>query len=272
MTGSRGTDRSAKEGAPLRGLRIVVTRPRSQSGPFVRELEALGAEVLLLPTIRVGEAADPEPLRRAAARAGSFDWIVFTSANAVARFWAALREAGLDSRSLEGVSLCAIGPASAAAVAREGGRVALVPEEHVAEAVVEALAAAGDLRGRRILFPRAAAARAVVPAELRRLGAEVTEVEAYRTMPDRRGGAELAERLRSGEVDVITFTSSSAVRNFVAAAGAGVGDATVASIGPVTSATVRELGLPLHVEARSYTVAGLVRAICEHVAREGAGP
>lgn len=251
------------ESRPLFGKRIVVTRARAQASDFAAALEALGAEVLQFPTIRIVDPPDREPLRRAASEADRFDWIVFTSVNGVARFWSALREAGRDTRALAGVSLCAIGPATAAAIEMEGARPDLVPERFVAESVLEALEREADLRGARILLARAETARSVLPDTLRERGAEVVEVAAYRTVPDGAEAQELRARLRGGGIDMVTFTASSTVRNYVDAVGAETGSAEIASIGPITSAAARELGLPVHLEAAEYTIPGLVRAIRE---------
>ncbi|HEV2148143.1 MAG TPA: uroporphyrinogen-III C-methyltransferase [Longimicrobiaceae bacterium] len=251
------------EARPLFGKRIVVTRARAQASGFAAALQALGAEVVQFPTIRIVDAPDPEPLLRAAAEADRFDWIVFTSVNGVARFWSALRETGRDTRALAGVSLCAIGPATAAAIEMEGARPDLVPERFVAESVVEALEDETELRGSRILLARAETARSVLPDSLRERGAEVVEVVAYRTVPDGAEADHLRARLRAGDIDLVTFTASSTVRNYVDVLGPEVGRAEVASIGPITSATARELGLPVQVEAAEYTIPGLVRAIRE---------
>lgn len=259
------------ESRPLFGKRIVVTRARAQASEFAAALGRLGAEVIQFPTIRITAADDPEPLRRAVRTAERFDWIVFTSVNGVARFWSALREAGRDTRALAGVSLCAIGPATAAAIEMEGARPDLVPERYVAESVVEALTAATDLNGSHVLLPRASAARSVLPDSLRARGAEVVEVAAYRTVPDGSETEALRERLRAGGIDLVTFTASSTVRNYVDLLGPELGAAEVASIGPITSETARELGLPVHAEATEYTIPGLVRAIREHYARESGG-
>jgi uroporphyrinogen III methyltransferase/synthase len=249
------------ERRPLFGKRIVVTRARTQASSFATRLEALGAEVMQFPTIRIAAPLDVEPLHRAAADANGFDWIVFTSANGVERFWRALRETGRDTRALAGVSLCAIGPVTGAAIELEGARPDLIPPEFVAEAVVDALVSQGALRGSRILIPRAAEARAVLPKMLRKHGAEVLEVAAYRTVTDNADTEQLKQALQRNEVNVVTFTASSTVRNYVDAVGAQVGAAKVASIGPITSATARELGLPVHIEAEEYTIPGLVSAI-----------
>jgi len=143
-----------------------------------------------------------------------------------------------------------------------------VPDEFVAEAALEALAAAGDLGGKRILIPRAAEAREVLPDGLRARGAEVVVVPAYRTVQDGSGAEEVRRALDAGEIDWVTFTASSTVRSFVSLVGTGMGRARVASIGPITSATVRELGMKVDVEAEEYTIPGLLRAIRE---REEAG-
>ncbi|MDP9349464.1 MAG: uroporphyrinogen-III C-methyltransferase, partial [Gemmatimonadota bacterium] len=249
------------ESRPLAGRRVVVTRARAQASEFASALEGLGAEVVQFPTIRIEDPEDRGPLLRAAAQAECFDWIVFTSVNGVIRFWKALREGGRDTRALAGVSLCAIGPGTGEAIIHEGARPDLLPERFVAESVVEALVGRGGLRGSRILLPRAAEARSVLPDALREHGAEVMEVEAYHTVPDGAEAESLRCRLREGSIDLITFTASSTVRNFVESVGAEVGSASVASIGPITSATARELGLPVHVEAEEHTIPGLLRAI-----------
>ena len=257
------------ERRPLAGRRIVVTRARAQAGDFAAALEEMGAEVVPFPTIRIAPVPDPGPLRDAVARAASFHWIVFTSVNGVEAFWAALDEAGRDTRALGGVRVAAIGPATAGALARRGIRADVVPGEYVAEAALEALAAADDLAGRRILLPRADLARAVLPERLRMAGAEVEEVDAYTTVPDGAGADRVRQMLADGEVDVVTFTASSTVRNFVRLLGAEVGTAAVACIGPITAATARELGMRVDVEAEEYTIPGLMAAL---VAFAGHGP
>jgi uroporphyrinogen III methyltransferase/synthase len=251
--------------SPLRGRTVMVTRPRAQAGEMARDLERLGARVILFPTIRIEDPDDAGPLREAVGYAESFDWIVFTSVNGVDRFWAELRAQGGDTRRLAGVSICAIGPATAAAIELEGATPDVVPVDFVAEGVVAALAGEADLAGARILLPRAQVARAVLPEALRQHGAEVLEVAAYRTVPD---GAE-ADRARAAidgqDVDVITFTSSSTVRSYVQLLGARTGGAVVASIGPITSDTAREVGLDVDVEAAEYTVPALIDAIVERL-------
>ncbi len=251
------------EARPLFGRRILVTRARAQAADLADALEALGAEPVLFPTIRIAPPADPVPLLQAAREIAFYDWVIFTSVNGVDRFWAALEEVGQDARALGGVQVACIGPATAAACELRGVRPELVPAKYIAEAVEEALAHATELRGVRILLPRAAGAREVLPEGLIARGAEVEEVEAYRAVPDTEGGAELARRLQEGDIDAITFTSSSTVRNFVDAVGTDVGTAVVSVIGPVTGQTAREMGLPVHVEAAEHTIPGLVRSLAD---------
>jgi hydroxymethylbilane synthase len=250
--------------SPLLGQRVVVTRAREQAGDLSTKLRARGAEVVELPTIEIQAPADPAPLDRAIAALSMFDWIVFTSANGVRAF--AMR-GGHQMPGLR-ASICAIGPATRQAVEELGLRVSLVPEEYVAESLVAAFAEI-DLRGKRILLPRAAVARDVVPDQLRLLGAEVEVVEAYRTVVPASAGARAAELFLEGaRPDWITFTSSSTVKNFVAAApAAALHGVRVASIGPVTSATARKLGIAVNAEAATFTTDGVVEAIVNAVAR-----
>ncbi|HTS76562.1 MAG TPA: uroporphyrinogen-III C-methyltransferase [Bryobacteraceae bacterium] len=247
------------ETLPLFGKRIVVTRDRRQAAELAEPLEALGAEAILLPVIEIREAADRAPLDAAIARLDSYDWLIFTSANGVRFFIDRLDRSASDLRALR-AKICAIGPATRAAIEALHLKVDKMPEEYVAESLVEAFAGE-DLSGCRVLLPRAAVARDLVPAELRRRGAVVDVVEAYRTvLPE--NAAERAREVLAKKPQWITFTSSSTVTNFLQAAGkealAGV---KIASIGPITSATLAEHGLAADVEARPHTTAGLVRAI-----------
>ena len=211
-----------------------------------------------LPTIEIGPPEDYGPLDRAVSQLASYDWIIFTSANGVRAF---ASRGGTSAAGLR-ASICAIGPGTRQAAGDAGLDVALMPKEYVAESLVEAFAGE-DLRGKRILLPRAAVARDVVPAELRRLGAQVDVVEAYRTAIPA-GAAGKAKKIFTGGLrpDWITFTSSSTVGNFAAAAGTDVlHGVRVASIGPVTSAAARKLGIPVEIEASPYTTEALVEAI-----------
>ncbi|MFB3777471.1 MAG: uroporphyrinogen-III synthase [Bryobacteraceae bacterium] len=251
----------AEAEAPLAGVRVVITRARDQAGELAARLEALGAEVIEFPTIEIRPAEDYRPLDAALANLASYDWLIFTSANGVKFFMERLELRGRDLAAFRG-GVCAIGPATRKAVERNGMKVTLVPEEYVAESLVAAFEA-HELAGKRILLPRAAVARDVVPGELAKRGAKVDVVEAYRTVVPRDMSARVREVFYGEEKpDWITFTSSSTVSNFVQSAGSHTLEGVrVASIGPVTSATARKLGLEIAVEASPYTVEGLVAAI-----------
>jgi uroporphyrinogen III methyltransferase/synthase len=247
------------ERLPLFGQRIVVTRDRLQAMDLAEPLEALGAEAILLPAIEIRGPADPGPLDRAIACLNSYDWLIFTSVNGVRYFVERLDASCCDLRSLR-AKLCAIGPATRAAVEALHLRVDLMPEEYVAESLVAAFGSL-NLGGRRVLLPRAALARDLVPAELARRGATVDVVEAYRTVAPE-NLAERAREVLARKPHWVTFTSSSTVKNFVAAAGReALTGVKIASIGPVTSATVREHGMAVEVEANPHTIEGLVAAI-----------
>jgi hydroxymethylbilane synthase len=236
---------------PLLNRRVLITRATSQAGSFRARLESLGAEVMEFPVIAVYPPKDPAPLEQAVEAASSYDWIIFTSANAAAAFFPRLKP-GQEGKA----RICAVGPATKAAVEAYGRTVALMPEEFVGEGVAAAFAA-HDLANRRVLLPRAAVARDVVPDALRALGAQVDVVEAYRTgLPDP------APVLPAGPVDWITFTSSSTVKNFLALGGATLLDrAKVASIGPITSDTLRMHGVRIDVEAAESTTDALAQAM-----------
>lgn len=253
---------------PLSGRTIVVTRARRQAAGFAAFLRGMGASVIEFPTIRIAGAPNPDALRTAAAAVSRYDWVLFTSVNGVEHFWSALRHTGGDARNFGPARVCAIGPATGAALARRGIHPDLIPARFVAEEVVSALAAASDLPGKRILLPRAEIARPVLPDGLKTRGAVVDEIPAYRTEPDGAGADEVRAKLGVGEIDLITFTASSTVRNYVDLLGSDVAGAAVASIGPITSRTARELGLPVHVEATEYTIPGLGAAILNYYTRE----
>ena len=253
------------ERRPLFGTRIAITRAPSQSPELRSRLESLGAEVSDLPVISIQPPDNPAPLDAAIARLAEYDWIVFTSANGVRFFMDRLDRSPHDLRSLR-ARICAIGPATRRALEDLHLKVDLMPDEFFAEALVAAFAQ-HDVRGKRILLPRAAVARDVIPAELTRRCAQVDVVEAYRNVrpPD------AAARVRavfsgSHRPDWITFTSSSTVTNFIEIAGAGQLDGVhAASIGPVTSATLRANGIEPAAEASEYTIDGLVAAILKNV-------
>ncbi|MEZ5354157.1 MAG: uroporphyrinogen-III C-methyltransferase [Bryobacteraceae bacterium] len=243
------------ERLPLFGQRIVVTRAAAQASTFTTRLRHLGADAIEYPAIEIHPAADYAPLDAAIAGLEDYDWLIFTSANGVRFFLERLRHSSRDLRAIRG-RLCAIGPATGAELAAAHLKVDLMPQRYVAESVLESFAAV-DLAGKRILLPRAAVARDVIPVELGRRGARVDVVEAYRTLRPESDPLPAA-----GNIDWVTFTSSSTARNFAAMADpATYAGARIASIGPVTSATLRECGFTVGVEADPHTVEGLLDAI-----------
>ena len=253
------------ERRPLFGRCIVVTRSRAQASTLSARLAALGAEVVEMPTIRIEPPEDYAPLDEAVARLADYDAAVFTSVNGVDAFFARLARAGKDSRAVPPV-VAAIGPATAERLAEHGVRADCQPERFTGEALVAALVERGGLAGRRVLLARAAEAPPTVTDGLEAAGARGHEGAAYRTRVGAEPDQAARARLMAGEVDAVTLTSSSTVRGFVAAVGAEQAAALppsvrLASIGPVTSATARELGLSVAVEACEHTIPGLVEAI-----------
>jgi len=259
---------------PLFGRRVLVTRPREQAAELVDRLRALGADPIEAPMIRILPPEDSAPLHRAAEDPGAFDWIVFTSANAVEAYMNAVL-AEHDLRALKGPRLCTVGSGTADRLARYGIKADVIPDEYRAEAVLGAVAQAGSLDGAHILLPRSDIGREVVVEQLRAAGAIVTDVIAYRTVLEethREGDPDVYRMFLEGRIDVVTFTSPSAVRNFVKVYGADpaadlLKNTTVAAIGPVTADAARQLGIHVSVQPATYTVAGLVDAIAAHFSR-----
>jgi uroporphyrinogen III methyltransferase/synthase len=249
------------ERLPLFGRRIAVTRDLRQAAELSEPLEAFGAETISLPMIEIRDASDPAPLDQAIARLETYDWLIFTSVNGVRHFVERLDRSATDLRSLK-AKICAIGPATRAAVDALHLKADRMPDEYVAESLVQSFAS-DDLNGLRILLPRAAVARDLVPVELARRGAIVDVVEAYRTViPE--NAAMRAREVFARPPHWITFTSSSTVKNFVTVAGGeALNGVKIASVGPVTSQTLREHGLKADVEANPHTMEGLVRAIID---------
>ena len=257
---------------PLFGKRILVTRPKDQSMALVEQLEALGAEAIEAPMIRILPPEDFGPLDEACARAGEFDWIIFSSANAVEAFMARLLAGPKDLRALGGARLCGVGPATAELLADYGLKVELTPPEYRAEAVLRALSERGTVKGLKILLPRADIGRELLAEELGTLGADVTEVVAYRTIAveaDREGEPDIYHMLLEHRIDVVTFTSASAVRNFVRILGAEpaadlLGSTVVACIGPVTAEAASQSNIKTTIQPANYTIPALVNAIAVH--------
>jgi len=255
------------ERLPLFGKRIVITRARAQAGVLREALAELGAEVIEIPTIEIREPVSWEPLDGSIRRLEEFHYLLVTSANGVRSFLARLKACGRDVRDLKGLTIGAIGPATAAEFAKTGIRVDFIPAEYRAEGLLEALAG-HELRGMSFLVPRAKVARDLVPRVLRERGARVEVVEAYETVTPEFPAEEL-ERLLSPPPDVITFTSSSTATNFAKLFGDRplnevLRGTAVASIGPITSETLRKLGLEVTVETKESTIPGLVVAVKEY--------
>jgi uroporphyrinogen III methyltransferase/synthase len=252
---------------PLFGRRVLVTRSREQAGEMVDLLEAHGAEAIEAPLINIVPPDDYGPLDDACERAGGFDWIVFTSANGASAFMDRLLSGPRDVRALAGARLCAVGPGTAARLTRFGLKVDLVPDDHSAEGVAKLLREAGSLKGKRVLFPKADIARDTLPEELRAAGAQVEEVVAYRTVTAE-GDAHLGiyRQLLERQIDVVTFSSASAVRAFVSIYGADqavdlLSHTTVATIGPVTADAAIRYGITPQITAPTSTIQALVDAL-----------
>lgn len=257
-------------GRPLSGLKVVVTRASEQSGGFVSRLRAAGAEVVEFPTIETVPPESYDELDGAIGALSGFDYVIFTSANAVKFFFRRMRELGRAAGELAGLKLVAVGPKTAAELAAHGLKAGIVPAEFKAEGVLAALSSE-DLRGRRILFPRAEVAREILPGKLRELGAEVVVAVAYRTVKPDVDPAYVRGLFAGGGVSAVTFTSSSTVKNFLDIVGEEVSEylrgVCVACIGPVTANTCVEAGIPVTVMPSDYTVDALLLALTEYFGR-----
>lgn len=259
---------------PLFGRRVLVTRAREQAAELVDRLVALGAEAIEAPVIRIAPPEDRGPLLQAAAAPDAFDWIIFTSVNAVDAFMKALLDGDRDVRMLKGPRLCTVGPGTADKLAHYGIKVDLVPDEHRAEGIVQAIANTGPLDGLRVLLPRADIGREVIADELRRAGAVVTDVVAYRTVAEetlRDNDPDVYGLLLEGRLDVVTFASASAVRSFARIYGPEqaadlLKHTVVAVIGPSTAEAARQLAIPITIQPQTYTIAALVDAIVAYYA------
>lgn len=253
----------------LWGKRVLITRPLGQATVFAEKIASLGGQPVIFPTISIIKEHDLRPLHQAFSEIGSFDWIVFTSVNAVDIFFTELAARRIDIRTLAGVHLAAIGPETRRRVESTGCMVELIPTTYSVEGLCETFGLRG-LADKRILLPRAAGARPLLTEGLKRLGAQVIEIPLYRTVLPDHCDLSVIQEILNRDIDIITFTSPSSVRNFIAMIGAAeiasiAADLTVAVIGPVTAAEARSCGLPVTVEAREYTTDGLLAAIVEHL-------
>jgi uroporphyrinogen-III synthase len=256
----------------LEGIRVLVGRARHQAGALSAELRKLGADVLEIPFIAIRPPRSFKPLDAALNNLETYDWLILTSVNGVDAMWERLAKLRLPKKSLRHLRIAAIGPATKKAIEKRGPRVHVVPDEYVAESVVRSLKK--QVKGKKVLLVRAKVARDVIPKELRKAGAAVDVFEAYETVVPASSRVRLRAALKNSKrrPDVITFTSSSTVKNFVQLLGASarspngkrpspLKDVSLASIGPVTSATLRDLKLGVDIEACEYTIPGLIRAI-----------
>jgi uroporphyrinogen-III synthase len=261
----------------LTGVRILVGRAPHQASALSARLRELGAEVLEIPFIEIRKPRSYKGLDGALKNLSRYDWLILTSVNGVDAVWERLRKLRLRGKPMRHLKIAAIGPATRQAIEQHGVKVNIVPREYVAESVVTSLRR--KIRGKRVLLARARVARDVIPRELRKLGARVDVVEAYETVIPESSRQRLRAALKSQKTPPhwITFTSSSTVRNFVALLAEGRGRGRprhlgteadrvrFASIGPITSSTLRAFGLPVDIEASEYTIPGLIKAIarCE---------
>ena len=258
------------ENKPLFGKRIVVTRAREQASGFVKTLAGYGAECIECPTIEISPPDDYTALDTAIENIVEYDWLIFTSVNGVKFFFQRLFAKGKDVRILGNIRTAAIGPATAEALAGYGITTDIVPENYRAESVVDAFRSETVI-GKKILLPRAREARPILPVELEKMGAKVDEIEAYYTKISRVNEDLLISGLEDASIDMITFTSSSTVKNFMAMLPADekewkalMKNVVTACIGPITADTAKELGLDVHIVADEYTISGLCKAVLDY--------
>ena len=258
------------ESRPLFGKTIIVTRSRDQASVFSDQLIELGANVLEYPTINITDPDDFGPLDRELENLGSTDWLIFTSVNGVDAFFNRIFELGRDVRDLTGVKICSIGPSTTERIKEFHVSIDCQPPKYVAESVVEALKKIEEIKGKRFLMPRTDIARSYIPQELEKLGAEVSDIVAYKTVLATDGDNIVLDKLKDGEVDIVTFTSASTVKNFVKIIGEDnlssfKNNVQFASIGPITNESAKEMDIEISIKAEEYTIPGLVQAIVEKV-------
>jgi uroporphyrinogen-III synthase len=257
------------EKRPLAGTRILVGRARHQANSLSASLRGLGAAVTEIPFIEIRKPQSYQPLDQALKNIKGYNWLILTSVNGVESMWERVRRLRITRRALKHLQIAAIGPATKLAIVKRGLKVKMVPEEYVAESVVKGLRE--KVRGKRVLLVRAKVARDLIPEQLRAAGAQVDVVEAYETVLPEKSRPRLRALLRNGarRPHIVTFTSSSTARNFAELMSNGklgllprtLKDVQFASIGPVTSATMRDLQMPVSIEAREFTMGGLIRSI-----------
>lgn len=250
---------------PLFGKRIVVTRARAQASDLVSKLSRLGADCIEIPTIRIAEPEDTAPLKASIENIRNYDWLVFTSVNGVKFFFDTLFDMGKDVRVLGHLKFACIGPVTKERLKDYGIISDILPETYRAESVIDAFSSV-EIENKKILLPRAKQARTILPEELTKMGAHVDEVTAYETRLATEGKEELISLLEKNEIDAVTFTSSSTVSNFMSQleskdAKKLLTNVVTASIGPITSDTARSLDIKPDIEAKEYTIQGLVDSL-----------
>jgi len=262
------------KGKPLSGYRVLVSRAKKQASALSSTLKELGCEVIEIPFIEIRKPSSYKPLDTALQNLAEYDWLILTSVNGAEALFERMAKRKVAKSALEHLKIAAIGPATKAAIEKHGLGVAATPKEYVAESVVNMLQT--QMNGKRVLLARAKVARDVIPRELRKAGATVDVIEAYETVAPKSSERKLLAVFKSKrKPHAITFTSSSTVKNFVGLLGVRSARGALkkaapnqgirsASIGPVTSATLREFGLPVDIEAKSYDIPGLVAAIVEY--------
>ena len=249
------------ENRPLFGRRVVVTRAAQQSPVLTDKLVELGADVIEMPATRIARM-DLSPLREEMKRLGDYQWLIFTSQNAVSIFWEQLLGSGRDARALSGIAIASVGPATAGALLQRGITVDVIPERFVAEGLLEKLSDRDDVMGARVLYVTADGARETLVDGLTERGAEVTVIRAYRSLQDGAGANRLRRALESGSVSAVTFTSASSVRGYIDAVGDELAlKAHAITIGPQTTEAVTNAGIDLLAEAKESTIDGLVAAV-----------
>jgi len=255
------------ENRPLFGKRIVVTRTRQQAGELTRKLAQLGADVIELPTIRIEPPKQLKEFGRLVMDSHTYDWIVFTSPNGVERFFEMFYKIYQDARSIGGAKIAAIGPGTAAKIGRYHLGVDLLPDKFVAEGLIDAFRKE-NVENQTILWVKAERTREIIANELAGMGAIVDEAVAYRTVPETWEDSDAFARFRDEGADVITFTSSSTVEHFLDLKLPLPDKTRIASIGPVTSKTLKDRGLRVDIEAKEHTIPGLVDAIMRHFGKK----
>lgn len=255
----------------LRGKRILVTRARSQALSLAQRIESLGGEVVEFPTIEIRPPESYGALDQAIYQIANYDWLIFTSVNGVEQFLNRFEKLGKNIANLAGIEVGAIGPETARRLTAAQIEPTLVPKQYQAEGILDELISETVL-GKRILIPRAAKARDILPETLRRWGARVDVVEAYQTVLPQVDVSALCRLLREGTIDMITFTSSSTATNFaIMLRGQDLprllSRAVVACIGPITRKTVEDLGMRPEIVSEEFTIPGLVRAMVDYFSR-----